>query len=500
MSELLVRTYNVGCGDCIFVRIPDTDRPRHVLIDCGNFFGDRSSELRQAVGDVEALLKEEGVVPVENHGQLDLLVATHQHWDHIKGFEAALDAFKRINVQRIWLSVGMKEDHPQGQQLRSLWEKVDTAIERFAADPDLAMNPGLHSLLMMMSMSKAEATKALVDYIPSHHGIETSYVYRGFEDDLPEEEGAQLIDFKDPGTRLVVLAPEKEIDESYMGAALGLIRDLGEGAGFISELIPESQRIPAPTNISLRQFRFLKTRLRYTSLLAASASNHVVNNTSVVLLLEWRGRRLLFTGDAEKGSWEMMRDKACPELSSAVDFLKVSHHGSHNGTPYDLDDPCSLINKILDDILPKDNSDNAHAVVPTLAGRIHAVTNPVPLPELMNELAERVRNTQEYAPEPGMQPQRTDKVEDGDWIDIKIGPMLGDNSPPGMGVGATPQEEGKEVRKVPEKSPWHSAKGRVYHNNTECNTGNNIETENKRSGTGGKRLCHECNRLNRMGR
>ncbi len=41
-------------------------------------------------------------------------------------------------------------------------------------------------------------------------------------------------------------------------------------------------------------------------------------------------------------------------------------------------------------------------------------------------------------------------------------------------------------------SPWHSVKANVHHNNTACNTGNNIERENLRSGTGGKPLCKEC--------
>lgn len=45
------------------------------------------------------------------------------------------------------------------------------------------------------------------------------------------------------------------------------------------------------------------------------------------------------------------------------------------------------------------------------------------------------------------------------------------------------------------KAAWHSIKQDVYHNDTNCNTGNNIETENLRSGTGGKRLCAECARL-----
>jgi len=55
---------------------------------------------------------------------------------------------------------------------------------------------------------------------------------------------------------------------------------------------------------------------------------------------------------------------------------------------------------------------------------------------------------------------------------------------------------------MPKVSPWHSIKEDVdvYHNNTECHTGNNIEIENRREGTGGKRLCKDCAKLNRQGR
>lgn len=49
-------------------------------------------------------------------------------------------------------------------------------------------------------------------------------------------------------------------------------------------------------------------------------------------------------------------------------------------------------------------------------------------------------------------------------------------------------------------SPWHSIKQTVHHNSTECNTGNNIETENRRPGTDGKPLCAECARLNQQGK
>jgi hypothetical protein len=53
---------------------------------------------------------------------------------------------------------------------------------------------------------------------------------------------------------------------------------------------------------------------------------------------------------------------------------------------------------------------------------------------------------------------------------------------------------------MPRKQPWHSIKQSVHHDNTECNTGNNIEPENYRHGTGGKPLCKECDGLDRAGR
>ena len=53
---------------------------------------------------------------------------------------------------------------------------------------------------------------------------------------------------------------------------------------------------------------------------------------------------------------------------------------------------------------------------------------------------------------------------------------------------------------MPKIAPWHSIKQTVHHNNTNCNTGNNIEKENVRQGDGGKRLCDECADLNKKGR
>lgn len=53
---------------------------------------------------------------------------------------------------------------------------------------------------------------------------------------------------------------------------------------------------------------------------------------------------------------------------------------------------------------------------------------------------------------------------------------------------------------MPRIRPWHSVKSNRHHNNTNCDTGNNIERENLRSGTGGRPLCADCADLNRRGK
>lgn len=45
---------------------------------------------------------------------------------------------------------------------------------------------------------------------------------------------------------------------------------------------------------------------------------------------------------------------------------------------------------------------------------------------------------------------------------------------------------------MPKKDPWHSIKGTVYHDNSACTLGNNIESENKRPGKGNKPRCKQC--------
>jgi hypothetical protein len=102
------------------------------------------------------------------------------------------------------------------------------------------------------------------------------------------------------------------------------------------------------------------------------AIDKAANDSSIVFVMEWRGWRLLFPGDAEERSWKEMNKR---NLLAPVHFLKVGHHGSHNGTPED---------ELLDRILPIPAPDERprHAVVSTHEGTYNNVPDSATLDEL----------------------------------------------------------------------------------------------------------------------
>ena len=118
------------------------------------------------------------------------------------------------------------------------------------------------------------------------------------------------------------------------------------------------------------------------------------NNTSLVFSLEWRKWKLLFAGDAEVRSWKEMNKH---DLLKPVHFLKISHHGSHNGTP-----AIDLVEKIM----PKTPPDNRKrsALVSTCVETYGGV----PHGDTINLLATRC------------QVNSTEPLENGAFLDIEF--------------------------------------------------------------------------------
>jgi hypothetical protein len=91
-----------------------------------------------------------------------------------------------------------------------------------------------------------------------------------------------------------------------------------------------------------RWFQSRLDRVRGQQLLEIVRSlDDQMNNTSLILLFEVFGKKLLFPGDAQIENWSWaLQDapdaKDTVKLLSEVDVYKVGHHGSLNATPKKL--------------------------------------------------------------------------------------------------------------------------------------------------------------------
>jgi hypothetical protein len=336
MSELRIRVYNVHFGDGILVTIDEPRGTRRLLIDVGNLLrgsdGAGDDSVFKAV--VEDILAELGGQPV------DLYVLTHEHLDHAQGLFLASTRFNlTVPVDRVWLTASAALDYYDrfaDAELRKIAEDTFTAARRLMADGDEQMEA-------LFLNNNPTSTRQCIDYLRSLAGA-AEYVFRG--------QTAAL------GTAKVrVLAPEED-STVYYGAGMGLapgIAATGTGVGDV---------VAPPPGVDVGVYADLLARRRGAvggNMLAIDKAN---NNTSVVLGVEWQGWRLIFSGDAEQASWWTMGSR---NLLDPVHVLKVSHHGSWNGTPPD---------ELLDLVLPVDGSPDGRsrfALVSTHRGGYDAI-------------------------------------------------------------------------------------------------------------------------------
>jgi len=459
--ELLVRLYNVGLGDCIYVRVPDGEEHRHILIDCGNKFGS-ADELRKAIEHLKGELPPRDDDPGAK--QLDLLIVTHPHEDHVRGFDP--DLFGDIHIERLWLSAGMDPHHDQNEEARRLHAFAGEALESLRAQ---ALGPAVAAWVdSLYELTKGEALEALEKGTLGANEIAPLYVHSGTSDP------ARGL-FTSPEIRLRVLAPERNIDHFYVGKTGQALSSFQALTASMAEDVPEpakpsrdgAPRGEWPTNVSRADFLQLRQRLSFNALSFVLAQGHLVNNLSVVLLLEWHGRRLLFPGDAEvktafngdfkedrsNGSWNVMWMRHREALEQPLDFLKVGHHGSENATPWTIKtvrkqggdgDEEHPINRILDALLPPSSARRKRGPIAVVSTRRTERWDSIPDPALMEELGRRVANAHCYEElakngqlvnDTVLQPQRTDlehrRVDDGPpptegemvpYVDVKLGP------------------------------------------------------------------------------
>ena len=410
-SKLLIRSYNVGCGDCIYVRIPNGAQHFHILIDCGSKEGANSGVMKRAIQHLEDHMLEDDS---SGKKRLDLIVVTHRHEDHIKGFNPSF--FKNIAIKNIWITAAMDETHEQAKAAHSLHNFATKEVKALL-DSGASLSPELQDLVALYGINNEGATTALTKTLPQNNGITPKYVHAGQTSDELKVEIEN--------TKIIVLAPEKDIDHFYLGkeatetlhgmqAAQDHFRTNASPATGTTEVFP--------TNISRSDFRKLQSRLLSNVLAFAVDDSEIQNNVSTVLLIEWGERRLLFVGDAEwkkafksgkkNGSWNVMWHERKEHLSKPVDFLKVGHHGSHNATPWNREaDADDEVNQIFNAILPLPaNGDDptAQCIVSTKRKQYDTI----PDAALLAELGKRVANTKNYLEEFKKAEQDFDPDED----------------------------------------------------------------------------------------
>jgi len=112
--EIHVRMYRRLLGDCFLIRVVDGGTARHILIDCGVLQGtDGSKERMTEIADD---------IFAQTGGVIDLLVVTHEHWDHISGFGQAKELFfgnDGFQIKTLWMAWTERRDDAQANRLRA---------------------------------------------------------------------------------------------------------------------------------------------------------------------------------------------------------------------------------------------------------------------------------------------------------------------------------------------------------------------------------------------
>jgi hypothetical protein len=122
-SRVKVRMYRQGLGDCFLLAFPTAgERPCYVLIDCGVLVGSPAA--------TETMRRVAESVRDSTGGRIDVLVATHQHWDHLSGFEQARDIFDQIEIGEVWAA--WTED-PENDLAGRLRARHETALRALCA-------------------------------------------------------------------------------------------------------------------------------------------------------------------------------------------------------------------------------------------------------------------------------------------------------------------------------------------------------------------------------
>jgi hypothetical protein len=355
-----IRMYRQGLGDCFLISLPrKRSRPYYVMIDCGVILGtaDPSTIMTKIVDNI---LSTTG-------GEIDLLVATHEHWDHLSGFIQAQNSFDKLKVHEVWLGWTENIKDPLTKKLKDEKNRALAALRLglsrlqlagATAEDDAAEIGGI---LEFFGAANGASTGDALDYVRN----KTANPRYCLPSDAPMRLDGTDISVYVLGPphdqqKLRKINPSTRDKETY-GLAMEGLELFMDGAatalGIEDEGRPFDQQyeIPFPFAAGMDFFKqqYWKADAQYdwrridTDWLQGSSEmalqlDSLTNNTSLVLAIELAdGDVLLFAADAQVGNWLSWQELEWtvegkrvtgPDLLRRTIFYKVGHHGSHNAT------------------------------------------------------------------------------------------------------------------------------------------------------------------------
>ncbi len=342
-TGLRVRMYRVGFGDFFLVTVPTAAGPKHILIDCGVHAKDTHS----IAAAVDHMAEETGK-------HLALIVVTHRHADHVTGFSKCKEAFKQFTVDRIWMSWYENPNDKQALAIQSNIAAVAQDVRqslalraRGADDEDYVHMVENITEAAMNAKGGAQNPGAfeVLHGFPNNPPID--YYKAGDTPTLPPSlaDSGLGVEILGPPTDRAMLGKTSAKGQEYIASEAATLS--GPIHPFAEQFAIVAGAFDAPV-LKLIPRAAIERRVAEVQpdMLAAKAgmANNMINNQSLVTLFSFKGKTLLFAGDAQWGNWAnfLYGGKIADDLAPAsktilgqLDFYKVGHHGSTNATPID---------------------------------------------------------------------------------------------------------------------------------------------------------------------
>ena len=347
LKQLRIRMYNVGFGDCILLLFTFDDGERTMLVDCGAHPSGVANPMPNITKDLVATVTRNGTA------RIDIVVASHRHFDHISGFDMKI--WEDVQVGEVWMPWTEERGVPAADKLRRSQNRVAAMLS--ARFPSNATPMGW---LAMNSLSNRGAEDTLLSgfagkparrYLPAFQRADRSFttpLLPGLKvHALGPSHDAKIIATLDPPKGKYFPLPPKDDAAGPAAVPGGRVTERQ-----VNRIFPDRYRL-SPTEYNASYPRLadhadieeVRHRAEADFLGTAAALEDAINGTSLVLAVEIGDRCLLLGGDAEWGPWsEILEDPEWAELLKRTLVYKVSHHGSYNGTP----------KPFVDDVLPSD--------------------------------------------------------------------------------------------------------------------------------------------------